>query len=227
MNCVYTVNNYRMVDLSKELHPEKECRRLSVRRYVSQPMNDFHSEMDLMSHLGTHVESPFHFKEDWKDILQIPLDKYIGRAVMLNLDMRPNTPITAKDLEKADRNRVRAGDVILLDSPYYLEPFTNDSNTDKDKRPYVCMETAEWLAYKNVKAVGLSDTVSIEKSKKDVSEFHDILMSRDVLFLEVLKNFSELKEEIFLLIYFPLPIYGLDSCPVRAVAVEGIPGFCE
>lgn len=223
----FNLSGYRIVDLSKWLYPGKEDRRLDVRRYISKPMNDYHSEMDLMSHLGTHVEAPLHFNESWKDILDIPVEKYMGRAVLLNLkDIEPCAPVTAEVLDRTDGGKVKKGDIVLLNSPYSLVPFTNESNTEKDKRPYVCRETAEWLALKEIKAIGFNDTVSIEKSKKDVAEFHDILMSKDVLFLEVLKNFDQLEKEIFLIIYLPLPIAGLDSCPVRAVAVEGIPGFC-
>ncbi len=225
MDCVFNFQDYRLVDLSKELYPKIESRRLEIRRYKSYPMGDYHSEIDIMSHLGTHVESPYHYNEDWKDILQIPLDRYIGRAVLLDLDISPGAPVTAEVLDRSDKGRVMTGDIVLLNSPFVLEPFTSDSNTAIDKRPYVCKETAEWLSRKQIKAVGFGDTVSIEKSIGDVSDFHQILMSRDVLFLEVLKNLDKLEKDIFLLIYFPLPISGLDSCPARVVALEGMYGF--
>ena len=216
----------RIIDLSKPLNPGHERRRLAVKRYLSELTNDYHSDIDIMSHLGTHVEAPYHFRDEWKDILQVPLNKYIGRAIILNLDdIREAAPILPQHLEKADRGRVREGDIILLNSPYFLEPFTEKSNTAEDKRPYVCRETALWLKTKKIKAIGFNDTVSIERDLKAIADFHEILMEDDVLFLEVLKNFEMLKEEIFLLVYFPLPISGLDSCPVRAVAIEGITDF--
>ena len=172
MKNVFFLNKYRMVDLSKRLYPEKEDRRLAIRKYIAEPINDFHSEIDLMNHLGTHVEAPLHFNEDWKNILKISLDSYIGRAVLLELNnLEPRAPVTPKELESADCGRVKSGDLIQLNSPYYLEPFTCNSNTDKDKRPYVCKETAEWLVSKGIKAVGFGDTVSIERSKKDVVNF--------------------------------------------------------
>ena len=45
--------------------------------------------------------------------------------------------------------------------------------------------------------------------------------------LEVLKNLEQLKSDVFFISYSPLPIHGLDSCPVRAYAIEGLPGFTE
>ncbi len=51
-------------------------------------------------------------------------------------------------------------------------------------------------------------------------------MPRGILFLEVMRNLDQLRSDIFLLICQPMPIKGLDSCCVRAVAIEGVPGFC-
>ena len=49
----------------------------------------------------------------------------------------------------------------------------------------------------------------------------------NIVFLEVLKNLEQLKSDVFFMSYSPLPIHGLDSCPVRAYAIEGLPGFTE
>ena len=50
-------------------------------------------------------------------------------------------------------------------------------------------------------------------------------MPYGITFLEVMQNLDQLQTDIFLLIFMPMPIEGLDSCCVRAVAVEGVPGF--
>ena len=47
----------------------------------------------------------------------------------------------------------------------------------------------------------------------------------DVVFLEVLKNLEELQSDTFFMSYSPLPIKGLDSCPIRAYAIEGLKDF--
>jgi len=52
------------------------------------------------------------------------------------------------------------------------------------------------------------------------------VMPRDIMFLEVMKNLDQLRSDVFFLICQPMPIKGMDSCCVRAVAIEGIPGFC-
>jgi kynurenine formamidase len=51
------------------------------------------------------------------------------------------------------------------------------------------------------------------------------MLANDILFIEVLQNIDKLQQDIFLIIFMPLPIRGLDSSPVNVMAIEGIPGF--
>ena len=124
-------------------------------------------------------------------------------------------------------NRIKEGDIVILDSAYKMTPFTPDTNTEKDHRLLINAEVAEWFRDHKVKCVGFGDGVSIENSNEDVKPFHDILMAENIVFLEVLKNLEQLKSDVFFMSYSPLPIHGLDSCPVRAYAIEGLPGFTE
>ena len=79
---------------------------------------------------------------------------------------------------------------------------------------------------RKVKCVGFGQGVSIENCQEDVCAFHDVLMEVDVVFLEVLCNLEQLSTDVFFLSYAPLPIKGLDSCPVRVYAIEGLAEFC-
>ena len=93
------------------------------------------------------------------------------------------------------------------------------------KRLLIGEESALWFRDKKVKCVGFGDGVSIENCNEDVKPFHDILMAENITFLEVLKNLDQLKSDTFFMSYSPLPITGLDSCPVRVYAIEGIAQF--
>ena len=77
------------------------------------------------------------------------------------------------------------------------------------------------------KCVGFGDEVSIENCNEDVKPFHDILLKENIVFLEVLKNLDKLEKNVFFMSYAPLPIIGLDSCPVRAYAIEGLEEFSK
>lgn len=224
---VYELNGLRIVDLTKELDPATESRRCHLIRYnTGGPIPDFHTALDLTSHLGTHCECPYHHDDAWPSVAELPLTCFLGRAVYAVIShLKPNTHIMPEDLEKALGDRIREGDIVLLDSPYRIEPFTLKTNTQEDQRLYVGAESAKWLLEHKVKCVGFGDGVSIESCEADVKPFHDILMAENIVFLEVLKNLDQLKTDTFFMSYAPLPIIGADSCPVRAYAVEGLKEF--
>lgn len=225
----YQLGNLRVVDLTKVLDPKTETRRCGLTRFnTGGPIPDFHTIMDITSHLGTHVECPYHHNDNWTDVEGLPLTTFMGRAVYVNIThMEPNAKIKGEDLEKACGGRIKEGDIVIIDSPMKLAPFTPDSNTEKDKRLFICRETAEWFRDKKVKCVGFGDGVSIESNNEDVCAFHDVLMEVNVVFLEVLKNLEELKTDVFFMSYTPLPIKGLDSCPIRAYAIEELEEFSK
>ena len=223
----YEMDGVRIVDLTKTLDPNTESRRCRLWRYnTGGSIPDFHTIMDLTSHLGTHCECPYHHDEGWPSVAELPLTSFVGRGVYAVLDLPPNHQITGSDLEAAVGSRIRSGDTIILDSPHKLPPFTPATNGPDDHRLVVGAACAEWLAQKQVKCVGFGDGVSIEDCVDNVKPFHDILMAQNVTFLEVLKNLEQLRSDTFFISFAPLPIIGLDSCPVRVYAIEGLPGFC-
>lgn len=216
---------YRTVQLSKIIDPRTERRRCVLRR---KPVDvngvvDYHTEVDLITHLGTHVEAPYHHGTLTKDVTDLPADHFIGRGVLLKLDTcQPEALITAADLDAADRGRVRRGDVVVLNSRFHSEPFVHNPN---DQRPHLSRESATWFLAKGVKAVGFGDGICIETNVEHCVACHDLLLGNDILFLEVLQNLDLLQAEIFLISYLPLPIKGLDSSPVNILVLEGVPGF--
>ena len=209
MQTVYDLGNgMRLVDLSKLVDPATETRRCKLFRFnTGGPIPDFHTNVDIMTHLGTHAECPYHHNDNWPDVTGVPLTTFVGRAVYVNFhdSVAPNTHITAADLDRA-ASKVREGDIVIIDSDYKLNPFTKDTNTEKDKRLFVNAETAEWF---------------------NVKPFHDILLAENIIFIEVLKNLELLQKDVFFMSYAPLPIVGLDSSPVHAYAIEGIKEFSE
>ena len=226
MGPVYDLCGLRLIDLSKTLDPATESRRCHLIRYnTGGPIPDFHTALDLTSHLGTHCECPYHHFEDGASVGELPLTTFMGRAIYVTLDLPENAQSTGADLEKALGGRVKEGDIVILDSNWKFPPFTPETNSPADKRLFINGETAWWLRNHGVKCVGFGDGVSIEDCEANVKPFHDILMAKNIVFLEVLKNLEYLKKDTFFMSYAPLPIVGADSCPVRAYAIEGLPGF--
>ena len=226
--CVYTMGNLRIVDLTKQLDPKTESRRCHLYRFnTGGPIPDYHTIMDLTSHLGSHCECPYHHDDNWPSVAELPLTTFMGRAIYVDLKdtVAPYTHITAADLDRATEGRIQEGDIVILDSSYKIPPFTSLTNTEEDHRLLIGKESAEWFRDHKVKCVGFGDGVSIENCNEDVKPFHDILMAENIVFLEVLKNLDKLESDVFFMSYSPLPILGLDSCPVRVYAIEGLAEF--
>ena len=212
----------RVVDLSKTVDPATEARRCDVRPHyaVVNDVGGWHSEIDIMSHLGTHLEFPLHQNREWKDGARLPASRFFGRGILLCLDTaRPNQPIRREDLDAADGGTVQSGDTVLLDSPYHSEPFVTRPD---DRRPDLSEEAAWWFVEKQAACVGWGDGIAIENEPEGCIACHEIMLSRDILLLEVVANLDQLREKVFLITFPPLPIKGLDSCPVRVFAIEGL-----
>ena len=226
MDVVYNVGGLRVIDLTKTLDPKTETRRCHLYRFnTGGPIPDFHTIMDLTSHLGTHCECPYHHDDQWPSVADLPLTTFFGRAIYVNIEAEPNSHITAEMLDKFCLSKMKDDTIVIIDSPHKIPPFTEKTNTAEDKRLFVNGETAEWFKAHKAKCVGFGDGVSIENCNEDVKPFHDILLAENIVFLEVLKNLDKLEKDVFFMSYAPLPIKGLDSCPVRAYAIEGLSEF--
>ena len=225
---VYKLGNLRVVDLSKLVDPATETRRCTLYRFnTGGPIPDFHTNVDIMTHLGTHCECPYHHFEDGADVASLPLTSFMGRGIYYEFkDLAPLSHISYDDLEKALGKKVKEGDVVILDSIYKLPPFTPETNGPNDKRLLVNGDTAKWFVEHKVKCVAFGDGVSIENCNEDVKPFHDICMAENITFLEVVKNLDELTTDTFFISFAPMYIKGLDSCPVRVYAIEGLAEFC-
>lgn len=223
--CIGSIGPYRTVNMSKIIDPSTETRRCTIVRHmeVVQGVEDYHTDVDIVTHLGTHVEAPCHHDNLTKDVTDLHSNHFMGRGVLLKLDTcAPRALITREDLEAADRKRLRKDDIVILDSKYHSEPFVEDPN---DKRPQLSRESAQWFLEKEVKVVGFGDGICIESNIEHCNACHDILLGNDILFIEVMQNIDKLERDVFFIIFMPLLIRGIDSSPVNVVAIENVPGF--
>ena len=220
-----TLGPYRYISLSKLVDPDTETRLCNVKRHRAETLGviDYKSDIEITSHLGTHVEGPYHYRDELKNLAELSVDHYIGRGVLLKLDtVEPSGIVRRSDLDTADGGTVRDGDVIILDSPFHHEPFVVSPD---DRRPQLGREAAEWCLEKGVKAVGFGDGLAIENVPEECVAFHDILMPHDVTFIEVLKNIELINDRVFMIMFLPMPIHEIDSSITNVVVLEGVPGF--
>lgn len=197
------LENREVVDLSPLLVPGKEKRRLAIRPFIAELDKTIMHDVDMMSHLGSHVEAPSHFKSNLSDISALDVRKFYGEAVCIDLRYKKACEaILVEDLEK----HVKEDDIVLL-----------HSGIRGEDAPYISKEAAEWLSHR-IKMLGIDDTINLEESY-ELMVSHRYLLEKNIPIIEMLSNLDKVVGKRFIYIGLPLKIYGLDSSPVRAIAI--------
>lgn len=216
----------RIIDLSHKMFPGKEEYGLQLETnntadlfpqykvdkdtwYILQTMH-------MGSHCGTHIEFPYHHNRNGLDAGEFPLQRLIGDCVLLDYAHKmPNEAVTLPELE-AQSGKIRQHDMVMFN----FGCAGNYGTTKGHDRPYIAHEAIKWLvSKKNINLIG-SDASGIEVKNVPNQPNHQYLMDHEIPIIEFAANLDALKKDRFTLIVLALPIVGLDSCPVRLVALE-------
>lgn len=175
-----------------------------IRTLKRNGFNDYRLTTGM--HVGTHIDGPLHMTSDPRMISQLPLDRFAGRGVLI--DVRGEKRI---EYREEFRTKIKRDDIVLFYSGLDVQFGMPDYFTEY---PDITEELASFLADQHVKIVGL-DWVSPDHEPYPI---HDILFKSDVLILENLTNLGQLLHETNFEVYaFPLKIEA-DSSIVRVVA---------
>jgi arylformamidase len=214
----------RVVDLTRVLWPGKERFKLNVHTYsVDELLPDFPvpegqwyilQEWEVSSHIGTHVESPYHHVKDGTDVAGLSMERVMGEAVVLDFrHKRAGEAIERDEIEDAGSD-VRAGDIVLVHTGF--DRLYGDPNYD---RPHLSLDAVRWLVEREIACLGI-DASGIEKYKAAEQPGHLLLFARGIPVIEELTHLEQLRQSRVFFIGLPLPIQGADSCPIRAIAIE-------
>lgn len=179
--------------------------------------------MSFSTHTGTHVDAPYHFVPKGKTIDQVPLDRLMGPAIMLDLrrKVRPKKAITIEDIGTSPgfRKRDLRGRILVLHTGWNRKMFGRP-NYYLDN-PWIATETARWLASKGIRALGLDAPQDRVQGPPRPGDFpvHRIFLGKGIPFIEHLTNLERIKNRTFTLIALPIKIHGGDGAPTRAVAI--------
>jgi arylformamidase len=171
-------------------------------------------------HAGSHVDAPEHNVRGGTQIHQLPLELFIGDAIIADLrDKLPSKPITKQDLEMAIGTRVKRGDRVLLRTDHNN---SYDGGSDKWMKlsPYLTIGATEWLIAKGVVIVGY-DFYHGNDEPNSPRVFHNsrTLSEHGVITMPYLKNLDRIGKERFTLIGLPLKLIDAEASPIRAVAL--------
>jgi arylformamidase len=176
------------------------------------------SQLAISTHAGTHVDANWHYVDDGRKLLDIPLTRWNGPCFVARI------PDAVRRIEPAhlDAADIPAGTERLLlrtansrewaglhgDAPL---PFRED---------YVGVgaDAARWLVEHGVRLVGI-DYLSVGPYGDENRATHRTLLGNDVLVLETI-DLSAVEPGRYDLICLPLKIAIGDGAPARAVLVR-------
>jgi kynurenine formamidase len=109
-------------------------------------------------HVSTHADSPIHVEEGFPSIDQIPIERYMGKGVVVSIPKGKWEIITAADLEKAEPP-IEKGDIVIVNTGWHR--YWGDTVKYFCYAPGFYLEAGQWFVKKGVKAVGI-DTQALD-----------------------------------------------------------------
>ena len=186
-------------------------------------------------HGGTHIDAPVHFAQGRWTVDQIPLDRLIGAAVVVDVSAQSaanaDYQVAVADFTAWEHTHetIERGAIVLIrtdfskrwpDARAYLG--TDEHGADAVAKlhfPGLHPDAATWLAnVRKVKAVGL-DTASIDYGQSTLYESHRILYDKNIPAFENLTALNQLPPRGAVVYALPIKIKGGSGGPLRAIAV--------
>ena len=239
-SAVFDGSGGRWIDLSyayseETLYwPTEDGFQLEELAYGETEAGYFYSSYKISTaeHGGTHLDAPIHFSRGGMSTEQIPLDRLIAPAVVVDVADRATLDylIDVGDLEEWERThgRIPDGAILLLRTGWgerwpdrigYLgTERTGPEAVAELHFPGIHPEAARWITdQRNVAAVGI-DTPSIDYGQSTGFEAHVIIYGSNIPGFENVANLQEIPEVGAFVVALPMKVAGGSGGPLRIVA---------
>lgn len=180
---------------------------LVERRRMSRGEHNNTSAVSMSVHAGTHLDAPFHFVPDGATIDALPLDTFMGPALVHAVEAdRYITEAHVGQLPLRGETRVlfKTRNSVLLKRSAFDPDFVAFS-----------VEAARALVARGIRLVGV-DYLSVAHAGDEQIPVHRALLDHGVALLEGI-DLSAVSPGRYELICFPIRLRGSDGAPCRAV----------
>ena len=192
------------------IYPGNPAIRITAQQSIAAGNGANVSAVSFGSHTGTHVDAPRHFLNDGMPIDEVPLDRLIGPALLLEFPDEVTAVgeehLRAHDLGGHTRILLKTRNSALLARREFVRDYT-----------YLAPDGAEYLVARGVQLVGI-DYFSIEQFHSGHHRTHLTLLGHNVVIVEGL-NLIVPAAGVYDFICLPLRLAGLDGAPARAVLI--------
>ncbi|MGH7471557.1 MAG: cyclase family protein [Longimicrobiales bacterium] len=236
------LTTYRMVDLSHAYNASTLYWPTSTERFAlkqqafgTTPGGWFYAANSISTpeHGGTHLDAPIHFAQDRNFADQIPLEKLIAPAVVIDVSAQassnPDYRLSPEDVLAFEQQhgRIEPGTIVLLRTgwsrfwPNAKQYLGDDSPGDASRLHFPSFGEAAvrlLVAERQVAALG-ADVASIDYGASQDFIVHRIANEANVPGFENLTNLQELPARGAVVIALPMKIERGSGAPLRAVAL--------
>jgi kynurenine formamidase len=168
------------------------------------------SDVELMNHVGTHIEAPFHCLKDGADLAALQIDQLTGAAVILDLrEAEAEGGVTLAQVQAAadKAGGIQAGDIVF---------------GQMGKTRYFSTAGLQWLVDQGMKLMGVdSGGVELSHDTTHANVNHLVLFRAGIPLIENLAHLDQLSQPRVKVYALPVPVKGLDAFPLRVIAIEG------
>ena len=175
------------------------------------------TELQMIVHTGTHVDSPRHFYNDGPAFQDIPLERLMGAGVVWRMYPPVYGLIEPDDLERM-LPRLAPGDILAIDTGAADRVGT----PDYDRHASLSVAAATWLVQQKVKLVAVDmptpDIALDQRPAGFIWPVHRALLRDGVLIAEQVTNLGSLAGRRAEFMFFPLNIVDCDGAPARVLA---------
>lgn len=218
----------QLIDLTLTLGSERVATVPGLLGVCTEPLHTHQSharsntKLTLATHIGTHVDAPYHFHADGVTVENMPLERYMGPALLLDLRpvARSLTPLSVADLQQAGGSAAARDKIVVL--------FTGWAAAESggarfySQGPYLSNAGAAYLAEAGVNAVAVDFPIDkhppTPQSTIDDFPVHRLLLGRGIPLIENLINLEQLVGRDFELWALPIKLKDGDGAAARAVA---------
>lgn len=209
----------RLIDLSLDIYDRAptfwpDPKTAVIPHLTIQNLSYNITQLITSTHLGTHLDAPYHFFDDGRTVENLDIRRGFGPAWVLDFSHKgPGEEITVADMQ-AHVDKVTPGSRLLFrtgwDKQFPQPCYFSD-------QPYLGPETCRWLVERGVATVAL-DTPTVYPA--DYITVHHLLLRAEILIVEGLARLDQLQSKEVILLALPLRIRGRDGSPCRAVAID-------
>jgi len=184
-------------------------------------------------HGGTHLDAPIHFHDKGQTADQVPLDRLIAAAVVIDIAdsarANPDYRLALDDIKRFEQRhgRIPRGAIALVHTawdrrwPDRKAYFGDDTPGDASNLHFPSFgeaAVAMLVDERGVVAIGL-DTPSIDGGNVKDFPVHRLTAARNVPGFENLRALDRLPPQGAVVIALPMKIEGGSGGPLRAVAL--------